>query len=61
MCRKSCYDLVHRIHTLPQGYKPRSKHMVINTECGGFHSNVLPVLEEDIWVACASKPYGLVC
>ena len=34
--------------------------MVINTECGGFHSSVLPVLDEDVWVASASKPYGLV-
>jgi hypothetical protein len=46
------------LHKLPPGHTPRGEHMVVNTEWGDLHSELLPLSEEDLWVDCSSANPG---
>jgi Hexokinase len=47
----ACYvEAASRVKTLPEGYKPESDLMCINTEWGNFSAPCLPRLEEDLCV-----------
>lgn len=51
-------DRLSKGKKLPAGYKAHGEFMVVNTEWGDARSKALPVLEEDVWVDCASANPG---